>query len=188
MVLASTAFASGTASAAPNNAAPADPAAGSASLKKLEAAAQQWQKNSADLRRTAKPGQSQPLVLPGKKTGVGTASVITCYVQVVGPEGIGFSVLFAIAINCVGGVPHALAASMNMALWDDQGFYEILPESRSDCIGNPGDVSLVCYSEAHCVGAGGYYDGYAKLFALDENDQPHEAEVYAPPRFVPCLI
>lgn len=139
-------------------------------------------------RGEAKPGLSSPLVMSGK-TRTGVATVITCWVSGAGPapENNGATVFFSILITCDGGVPALLRVIMDIARYLPGGGYVVEPDSIETCreLNMP---SLFCKSQVPCFQAGATYDGYARLFGVDENGVGHEAAWYSPPRWIGCLI
>jgi hypothetical protein len=171
--------ASVTAVAGPANATPAKVS--------YDASVAAGDETSAPVRDRMKPGLSKPLVMTGK-TRRGAATVITCNVYGSGPVSNGRIVSFVISIDCVGGVPRQLFVNQNIARYlPNNGGYIIEPGSDATCVENNSPV-LFCYSEAPCFQAGATYDGYARLFGVDENGVLHEAEYYAPPRALGCAV
>jgi hypothetical protein len=142
---------------------------------------------SAPARDTTKPGLSKPLVMPGR-TGIGVATVITCYVYGNGPVSGGGVVSFSLGIDCVGGTPRQLFVNQNIARYlPNNGGFVIEPSSDATCVENNSPV-LFCYSGTQCYQAGAAYDAYARIFGIDENGVLHETEYYSPPRALGCLV
>lgn len=137
-------------------------------------------------RGNVQAGPGKPMVMAGR-TKAGLDTVITCYVYGSGPASNGSIVSFALAIDCVGGVPRQLFVHMDIARYLSSGAYVIEPSSVTDCIENF-QPSLLCYSETRCFQAGAAYDAYARLFGVDENGILHESAYYASPRWLGCTI
>jgi hypothetical protein len=136
-------------------------------------------------RQGAKPGLTNRVVLKGKSQA-GITSQIVCYVSNWGPALHGFNVSFEVVVSCQGGSPIQLSINMDMA-YLYLGEWQIVPGSQNYC-GETNFPFLSCVSRARCFQAGNYYDGYALLFGIDENGVVHQAELYAPPRWVGCPI
>jgi hypothetical protein len=150
--------------------------------------------DSAGSARTAKaiagvqvltPGGTSQVVLSGK-TKTGVATVIVCYVSNWGPTRSGSQVRFDLFVSCQGGTPTQLTAKVDM-YWFRYNEWQMVPGSDRFCDAN-GLASVACGTFGPCFQAGTYYDGYALLFAIDELGVSHQAEVYAPPRFVGCTV
>lgn len=135
-----------------------------------------------------KPGTGNALVMPGRTTA-GISTTITCLYAPSDPHLEGNNdIFFTMLVTCQGGTPNQLFVYMDMARYLSGGGYVIDPASVvDDCVNNnvPG---IYCISHTRCFQAGATYDGYAHLFGVDENWQLHEAEYYAAPRWIGCII
>ena len=132
-----------------------------------------------------KGGAGQPLVLPGRAAN-GVATVITCYVNGVGPTlTAGTHVGWTIIINCVGGTPQYLSVYMDLARYT--GVYSYVIEAAWSCERHF-DTILTCAVVAPCFQAGAEYDGYADLYGIDENAQLHRSWFAVPRTWVGCVI
>jgi hypothetical protein len=132
---------------------------------------------------------SQTFSLPGK-TRAGVNSNIVCYVYDYGPgTPDGHVVVFAIAIECDGGVPLLLAADLDIY---DLRWGEFQPSPGAQAHANCRDSftpSLPpCVAQTSCFQTGNYYYGQAYLTADDENGVFHEAWFYYGPYWVPCVV
>jgi hypothetical protein len=131
------------------------------------------------------PGGTSQIVL-ASKAKAGVATVIVCYVSNWGPVRAGSSVRFDLFVSCQGGTPTQLTARVDM-FWFRYNEWQMVPGSDRFCDAN-GLASVACGTIGPCFQAGTYYDAYALLFAIDELGVAHQAEVYAPPRYVGCTV
>jgi hypothetical protein len=136
----------------------------------------------------AKPADARTLTLSGKMKN-GVATTITCYVYNYGPDTPdGRAVIFAIAIECEGGVPMMLKAGLDLYQYNF-GEWEPAPVVPQPPCRDVDTASLgPCYQEAPCFQAGTYYYGNAYLEAYDENGEYHEANFVYGPNWVGCVI
>jgi hypothetical protein len=137
--------------------------------------------------RDIKREHSQTFRLPGKsRAGVNTT--IVCYVYDYGPGSPdGRVVVFAIAIECDGGIPMLLGAVLDIydVRW---GEFQHSPGGTADCRDSFTPSLPPCVAETSCFQTGNYYYGEVYLTADDENNEFHEAWFYYGPYWVPCVV